>query len=64
MEWGSSLWIAIGLIFLIEGFLPMVSPGAWRRMFIQLVRMRDGQIRFIALLSMVTSNLKCNTFQN
>ena len=33
--------------------LPMVSPGAWRRMFIQLVRMRDGQIRFIALLSIV-----------
>ena len=53
MEWGSSLWIAIGLIFFIVVFLPMVSPGAWRRMFIQLVRMRDGQIRFIALLSIV-----------
>jgi uncharacterized protein YjeT (DUF2065 family) len=53
MEWGNSLWIAIGLIFLIEGFLPMVSPGTWRRMFVQLVQMRDGQIRFIALLSIV-----------
>jgi uncharacterized protein YjeT (DUF2065 family) len=38
---------------LIEGFLPMVSPGTWRRMFVQLVQMRDGQIRFIALLSIV-----------
>jgi uncharacterized protein YjeT (DUF2065 family) len=53
MEWGNSLWIAIGLIFLIEGVLPMVSPGTWRRMFVQLVQMRDGQIRFIALLSIV-----------
>ena len=53
MEWGNSLWIAIGLIFLIERFLPMVSPGTWRRMFVQLVQMRDGQIRFIALLSIV-----------
>lgn len=53
MEWGDSIWTAMALVFLIEGLLPFVSPAGWRQMFSQLIQLRDGQIRFFALLSMV-----------
>lgn len=43
----------MALVFLIEGLLPFVSPAGWRQMFSQLIQLRDGQIRFFALLSMV-----------
>lgn len=52
MEWGDSIWTAMALVFLIEGLLPFVSPAGWRQMFSQLIQLRDGQIRFFALLSM------------
>ena len=51
MEWGDSIWSAIALVFLIEGLVPFISPAGWRRMFVQLTSLRDGQIRFFALLS-------------
>lgn len=54
MEWGDSVWTAVALVLLIEGLVPFVSPAGWRRMFSQLLLLRDGQVRFFALLSMVT----------
>ena len=53
MAWGDGIWIALGLFFLLEGLLPLVSPAGWRHMFIQLTQLRDGQIRFVALVSVV-----------
>ncbi|GAB2529462.1 MULTISPECIES: DUF2065 domain-containing protein [unclassified Simplicispira] len=50
MDWGDGIWVAVGLVFVIEGLLPLVSPTGWRRMFVQFMQLRDGQIRFIALL--------------
>ena len=50
MEWGNSLWAALALLLVLEGLLPFVAPAAWRRLFLQLVALRDGQIRFFALL--------------
>ena len=37
----------------IEGLLPFLSPGAWRRVFERATRMTDGQIRFLGLTSMI-----------
>lgn len=54
MEWGDSVWTAVALVLLIEGLVPFVSPAGWRRMFSQLLLLRDAQVRFFALLSMVT----------
>lgn len=51
MEWGATLWTAFALVLIIEGLMPFLSPPAWRRMFLQMVALRDGQIRFCALLS-------------
>ena len=47
----SSLWQALALVLVIEGLLPMLVPGRWRRTFEQLLRLNDGQLRFFGLLS-------------
>ena len=53
----STLWLALGLVLVIEGVLPFASPGGWRRMFAQILQMRDGQIRFFGLCSIVAGLL-------
>ena len=45
------LLIALALMLIIEGLLPMASPMRWRKMFEQLLRLEDGQIRFFGLCS-------------
>mgnify|MGYP003577005526 CR=1 FL=1 len=46
-------WSALALMLVIEGLLPFLSPGTWRRGFSQLMAMRDGQLRFFGLCSIV-----------
>lgn len=47
----SDNWLlALGLMLILEGLLPMVAPLRWRRLFEQLMHMQDGQIRFFGLL--------------
>ena len=41
--------LAIGLMLVLEGFMPMVAPTRWRRLFEQLLQMQDGQIRFFGV---------------
>jgi uncharacterized protein len=48
-----SLWAALALVLILEGLLPFISPGAWRRVFSEMLQMRDGQIRFFGLLCLV-----------
>ncbi len=50
-------WIALGLVLVFEGLLPLISPGGWRRVFSQMLTLRDGQIRFFGLLSVVAGAL-------
>jgi uncharacterized protein len=51
MEHGSDLiWTALGLVLVIEGLLPFISPANWRRMFNQVQQLQDGQIRFFGLI--------------
>ena len=50
---GSSIGLAIALVLVIEGLLPMVSPISWRKAFINALKMSDGQIRFFGLCSFV-----------
>lgn len=57
MELGDTIWLAVALVFVIEGLLPFISPAGWRRMFIQLLQLRDGQIRFFALISIAAGVL-------
>jgi uncharacterized protein YjeT (DUF2065 family) len=48
-----TLWTALALVLVIEGSLPLMSPAAWRRMFMQILQLRDGQLRFFGLCSIV-----------
>ncbi|MFO1227096.1 DUF2065 domain-containing protein [Roseateles sp.] len=50
---GDSLWLALGLMLVMEGLLPFASPAQWRQLFARLMALTDGQIRFIGLLSML-----------
>jgi len=44
--------IALGLMLLFEGLLPLFMPQSWRETFKKLIVLNDGQLRFIGLVSM------------
>jgi hypothetical protein len=48
-----TFWSALALVLVIEGLLPFLSPGSWRRGFGQLMQLRDGQLRFFGLCSIL-----------
>lgn len=52
MDW-QVLWKALALMLVLEGLLPFLSPGGWRQTFTKLLELRDGQLRFFGLVSMV-----------
>jgi uncharacterized protein YjeT (DUF2065 family) len=54
---GDSIWIALGLVLVIEGLLPFFNPMGWRRMFEQVLQMSDGQLRFLGLAGIVSGLL-------
>lgn len=50
---GETLWLAMALVLIIEGLLPFLSPAGWRRMFAQILRFNDGQLRFFGMCSIL-----------
>lgn len=48
---------ALALMLLMEGLLPLLAPTAWREAFRRMIEMRDGQIRFMGLASMLAGLL-------
>ncbi len=55
---GASLWDALlgafALMLVAEGLLPLLNPAAWRGVFERAMKMNDGQIRFLGLVSLVS----------
>ncbi|WP_341675452.1 DUF2065 domain-containing protein [Niveibacterium sp. SC-1] len=47
------LLVAFALLLVLEGLLPFVAPSVWRRLFLQIARLAEGQIRFIGLTSIL-----------
>jgi len=51
------MWTTLGLAFammlVIEGLLPLFAPNSWREMFRRVTELRDGQIRFFGLASVL-----------
>jgi uncharacterized protein YjeT (DUF2065 family) len=43
----------MALVLVIEGFMPFMSPGTWRKTFQQILLLSDGQLRFFGLLSLI-----------
>jgi uncharacterized protein len=52
-----TFWTALAVVLVIEGLLPMASPSGWRQVFSQIMQMRDGQIRFFGMCSVVVGLL-------
>jgi uncharacterized protein len=50
-------WLALGLVLVLEGLFPMISPAGWRRMFTQILLLKDGQLRFFGMGSIVSGCL-------
>lgn len=48
-----TLLAAFGLMLILEGILPLVAPKAWREAFKKMVTFKNGQLRFIGLISMI-----------
>ena len=50
---GDVLLLALAAFLVIEGLLPLLSPSAWREFVQRMAVLRDGQLRFIGLLSIL-----------
>ncbi|MBC7619807.1 MAG: DUF2065 domain-containing protein [Candidatus Saccharibacteria bacterium] len=48
-----TFWLAIAMVLVIEGLFPLIAPRAWRRVFGQMMQMKDGQIRGFAMGSIL-----------
>jgi uncharacterized protein YjeT (DUF2065 family) len=51
-----TLLMALGLMLILEGLLPMIAPSQWRSLFEKLLKLEEGQIRFFGMF-MVLSGL-------
>lgn len=48
---------ALALMLVIEGLLPFLAPATWREAFSRMTQMKDGQVRFMGLISMLAGLL-------
>ena len=46
-----ALLAAFALVFVVEGFLPLVAPRVWRQAVQRMLALSDGQLRFVGLAS-------------
>ncbi|MFC2971826.1 DUF2065 domain-containing protein [Azotobacter bryophylli] len=45
--------VALCLMLVLEGILPFLSPGRWRAVIVQVLRLSDRQLRLMGLTSML-----------
>ena len=50
---GASFIIALGLVLILEGIVPLVFPAIWKDTFRRITLLEDGQLRFIGLMAVV-----------
>ncbi len=56
--------MAVGLMLVLEGLMPLFMPQAWRETFRRMIEFNDGQLRFIGLISVVSGLLLVYLFSN
>ena len=49
--------VAWGLMLVLEGMMPFLFPGVWRETLSKLSQFKDGQMRFIGLILMLSGLL-------
>lgn len=40
-------------MLVLEGLLPFLAPQTWRETFKRMIQLKDGQLRFVGLISIV-----------
>ncbi|MFT5483148.1 MAG: hypothetical protein ACI9GW_001804 [Halieaceae bacterium] len=53
MDVWQQLGVALALVLVIEGIVPFLSPGRWRRLVQQLAETDDRTMRAVGLMSML-----------
>lgn len=53
----TTLGLAFALMLVLEGLMPLLSPGKWRDVFRRVSALADGQIRFYGLVSVLSGLL-------
>jgi len=51
---GTSFIIALGLVLILEGIVPLLMPSLWKDTFRRITTLEDGQLRFIGLMAVVS----------
>ena len=49
----TTILTALGLMLIFEGLLPFIAPQAWRETFKRMITLKDGQLRFMSLISII-----------
>lgn len=52
-----TVWSVLGAVLLVEGLMPLLFTQSWRQTFENLLKMRDGQLRFIGFASVLVGAL-------
>ncbi len=50
---GDLIWAALALMLVFEGLFPLLAPRAWRATFERIMSLRDGQLRFFGMCSVL-----------
>jgi uncharacterized protein YjeT (DUF2065 family) len=48
-----TLLTVLGLLLVFEGLMPLLLPQAWRDTFRRIMALKDGQLRFMGLMSVL-----------
>ncbi len=54
---GESLLLALGLVLVIEGLMPLLAPAQWRAAVTRIAEFRDGQLRFVGMAAVLAGLL-------
>ena len=52
-----TLFAAVGIVLILEGLMPLLSPRRWRELFRQIMMLTDGQLRFFGLVAVASGLL-------
>ena len=54
---GESLLLALGMVLVIEGLMPLLAPAQWRAAVTRIAEFRDGQLRFVGMAAVLAGLL-------
>lgn len=53
VDGAAALLVAVGLVFVLEGLVLLLSPSSWRRVMEHALQLHDGQLSFIGLAAVL-----------